>query len=93
MIVISLIPISDFQNSTPFHHINFEEMASYTVRPAPNKKKEQPPETIVGEEGSAKRNILRKGGAGVYRKEKVSGASVDDGEYLQTFNLSTNVSI
>lgn len=37
------------------------------------------PETTTGELGTAKRNILRKGGPGRSRKEGIPGASVDDG--------------
>ena len=37
------------------------------------------PDTRVGEEGSAKRNILRKGGPGRSRKEGLPGQAIDDG--------------
>lgn len=45
-----------------------------------NQKKEPVPETVIGEEGTAKRNILRKGGATKGgRKEKAASSVVDDG--------------
>jgi programmed cell death protein 4 len=44
-----------------------------------SEKKGIPPETVVGPIGSAKRNIIRKGGKGKYRKEGVAGAYLDDG--------------
>lgn len=43
------------------------------------KKAHQPPETVVGIEGTAKRNIIRKGGAPRERKGDIAGKSVDDG--------------
>lgn len=43
------------------------------------KKAHQPPETVVGVEGTAKRNIIRKGGASRERKGDIAGKSVDDG--------------
>eukprot|EP00349_Pseudokeronopsis_sp_Brazil_P004210 CAMPEP_0202965640 /NCGR_PEP_ID=MMETSP1396-20130829/9545_1 /ASSEMBLY_ACC=CAM_ASM_000872 /TAXON_ID= /ORGANISM="Pseudokeronopsis sp., Strain Brazil" /LENGTH=378 /DNA_ID=CAMNT_0049688419 /DNA_START=108 /DNA_END=1244 /DNA_ORIENTATION=- len=49
-------------------------MASYVA-----KKANQPPETVVGAEGTAKRNIIRKGGAPRERKGDISGKSIDDG--------------
>jgi hypothetical protein len=42
-------------------------------------KKNQIPATVTGEVGSAKRNIIRKGGAPRFRKEDASGQIVDDG--------------
>jgi len=43
-------------------------------------KKSKVPETVVGEEGTAKRNILRKKGPGRYgRKEGLPGQLIDDG--------------
>lgn len=42
-------------------------------------KKNQIPETVTGTEGSAKRNIIRKGGPAKTRKEGLPGQSVDDG--------------
>ena len=45
-----------------------------------NQKKEPVPETVVGEEGTAKRNIIRKGGASKGgRKENAPSSVVDDG--------------
>ncbi len=37
------------------------------------------PETTTGEIGTAKRNILRKGGHGKSRKDGIPGGAVDDG--------------
>ena len=42
-------------------------------------KKSKVPETTTGEAGSAKRNILRKGGPGRDRKDGIPGTIVDDG--------------
>lgn len=43
-------------------------------------KKKPVPETVTGTEGTAKRNIIRRGSGGSQsRKESASGASVDDG--------------
>lgn len=42
-------------------------------------KKSKVPETTTGEEGSAKRNILRKGAPGKSRKNDTPGTVVDDG--------------
>jgi hypothetical protein len=43
-------------------------------------KKPKVPETVVGEEGTAKRNILRKKGPGRHgRKEGLPGQVIDDG--------------
>jgi hypothetical protein len=41
--------------------------------------KHKVPETVTGKEGSAKRNIIRKGGVSHTRKEGIAGAMVDDG--------------
>lgn len=43
------------------------------------KKAHQPPETVVGVEGSAKRNIIRKGGVPRDRKGDIAGKNIDDG--------------
>lgn len=42
-------------------------------------KKSNIPDTKTGEEGTAKRNILRKGGPGKTRKDGLTGSAVDDG--------------
>jgi hypothetical protein len=42
-------------------------------------KPHQVPETTTGDAGSAKRNILRKGGPAKTRKEGIPGSAVDDG--------------
>ena len=42
-------------------------------------KKSNIPETQTGEAGTAKRNILRKGGPGKSRKDGLPGSAVDDG--------------
>lgn len=43
-------------------------------------KKNKVPDTVTGEAGSAKRNIIRRGGGGgVARKDGLAGQSVDDG--------------
>jgi len=42
-------------------------------------KKSIIPETQTGEAGTAKRNILRKGGPGKSRKDGLPGSAVDDG--------------
>lgn len=42
-------------------------------------KKNQLPETVTGGDGSAKRNIIRRGGPGRTRKEGLAGQMVDDG--------------
>lgn len=42
-------------------------------------KKNVVPETMTGDEGTAKRNILRKGGPGKSRKDGLPGSVVDDG--------------
>lgn len=44
-------------------------------------KKSKIPETITGDEGTAKRNIIRKGGSVVKsgRKDGVTGQTIDDG--------------
>lgn len=42
-------------------------------------KKSVVPETTTGEVGTAKRNILRKGGPGKSRKDGLPGSVVDDG--------------
>jgi hypothetical protein len=45
-----------------------------------HKKKNAVPDTIVGTEGTAKRNILRKGGPGHARKAGVpKSGGIDDG--------------
>ncbi len=44
-----------------------------------NHKKSKIPETVTGVEGSAKRNIIRKGGVSHSRKDGIAGAVVDDG--------------
>lgn len=44
-----------------------------------SKKANQPPETVVGVEGTAKRNIIRKGAAPRERKGEIAGKSIDDG--------------
>lgn len=45
----------------------------------PDHKKSKIPETVIGLEGTAKRNIKRKGDASRVRKDGISGAVVDDG--------------
>lgn len=42
-------------------------------------KKSVVPETTTGEVGTAKRNILRKGGPGKSRKDGLPGSVIDDG--------------
>jgi hypothetical protein len=47
-------------------------------------KKNKVPETVVGEAGSAKRNIIRRGGGGgTARKEGLTGKRVDDGSIYE----------
>jgi programmed cell death protein 4 len=46
---------------------------------APHVKKSTVPETVTGEEGTAKRNIIRRGGAPKDRKENAAGGFCDDG--------------
>lgn len=46
-------------------------------------KKNKVPETVTGDVGSAKRNIIRRGGAGKSRKEGASGANIDDGSLYE----------
>jgi hypothetical protein len=44
------------------------------------KKQHQPPETVTGDVGSAKRNIIRKGGGSAHnRKANLAGHLIDDG--------------
>ncbi|RYH30131.1 hypothetical protein EON65_06110 [archaeon] len=51
-------------------------------------KKNQLPETVTGGDGSAKRNIIRRGGPGRSRKEGLAGQMVDDGStYEDRFYL------
>eukprot|EP01031_Cornospumella_fuschlensis_P027124 gene27124-32768_t len=51
-------------------------------------KKNQLPETVTGAAGSAKRNIIRRGGPGRVRKEGLAGQMVDDGStYEDPFYL------
>lgn len=49
----------------------------------PHAKKSVIPETVTGGEGSAKRNIIRRGGPGRARKEGASGGNVDDGSLYE----------
>lgn len=42
-------------------------------------KKSKVPDTVVGEDGTAKRNIIRRGGCGKSRKDGLPGQPVDDG--------------
>ena len=42
-------------------------------------KKSKVPDTVVGVEGSAKRNIMRRGAPGKTRKDGLPGGAVDDG--------------
>jgi hypothetical protein len=57
-------------------------MATKRIHDTKEMKNGTPPPTVVME-GTAKRNILRKGGKGKYRKERAVGAALDDGS---TFN-------
>lgn len=49
----------------------------------PHNAKNKLPETVTGEEGTAKRNIIRRGGSGKTRKEGASGIPVDDGSLYE----------
>lgn len=49
----------------------------------PHAKKNVVPETVTGSDGTAKRNILRRGGQGKARKESASGGNVDDGSLYE----------
>lgn len=62
-------------------------MASFSIK----KKEKEVPETVVGEQGTAKRNILRKGDAVKARKELAPGQNIDDGStYLDPPSLDRN---
>jgi len=53
--------------------------SSSVVAKKRNVKKSQLPDTVVGADGSAKRNIIRKGSKATGRKEHASGRLLDDG--------------
>lgn len=53
-----------------------------------HKNKHHPPETVTSIENPSKRNIVRKGKPGKYRKEKVSGTLLDDDSSLPSIAFS-----